>query len=412
MIVKNSKSLASRTSMCAILTAAICIGRTEANAASFTPSVFATGAAVSATAPDSVTYGGGSVWIEYGNHANSSDYAGKSTIAQYSTAGAIQNTYSLAGSVDGLKYNPNTGQIWALQNQDGNSQLSIINPATKAISTFYYGHAYMSVAGSRGFDDVAFIGNNVYLSETNPASTADAVVVKLNSATPSTPINFTSIQTGAGVLATDPDSLKSTPTGGLVLTGEHDGALTFISNPGLPTQTAASLKLSGAGGAKIGSPDDSIYATSTSGTFYVTDTAANTVYAINASGLTANSSLFVNVGTEFGALDPSTGVVTEILAGSGLHGAAFVPTPEPASFGIAIAGLAIIGFGLLTNASRSSNQKNVTCMRARHSTGCLAFRSYRLRTRSPTPAPIAPNIVAMTGARRRWPKPESSVFAT
>jgi hypothetical protein len=300
--------------------------------------VFATGSAVSSTSPDSITYGNGSIWVEYSNGAPSSNYTGNSTIVQYSASGAVQNTYSLGGNVDGLKYNPNSGLVWALQNQDGNSQLSTINPATKAVSAYMYPSP---VSTSRGFDDVAFIGNNVYLSQTNPKSPSDAVIVKLNNPDPATPLSFSTVLSGAGILATDPDSLKSTPTGGLILTGEGDKALTFITNPGAASQTASSIALSGANGAAIGNPDDSIYATATSGTFYVTDSATNTVYAIDASGLTTNS-LFVSVGNAFGSLDPATGVVTPILTGTGLHGVEFVASPEPAGVTMALAGVGIL----------------------------------------------------------------------
>jgi hypothetical protein len=323
-----------------ILAGIVSVTQAPVWAASFATSTFATGAAVNATGADSVTYGNGSLWVEYSNGAPSNNYTGNSTIVQYNVNGAVQNTYAIGGNVDGLKYNPNTGVVWALQNQDGNSQLSIINPTTKVVSTFMYS---APVSATRGFDDVAFIGNNVFLSQTNPTSTSDAVVVKLNSATPSTPLLYTTVLTGAGLLATDPDSLKSTPNGGLILTGEGDGALTFISNPGTGPQTASSVKLSGANGATIGSPDDAIYATATSGTFYVTDSTTSIVYAINASGLTVGS-LFVNVGNAFGSVDPSTGVVTPLVSGVGLHGAEFVAAPEPASIGLAIAGVVLVAF--------------------------------------------------------------------
>ncbi len=327
----------------ALLATAICLGQHSAQAASYSTSTFATGAAVSATAADSVTYGGGSVWVEFSNGASSSSYTGNSTIVQYSTSGAVQNTYTLGGNVDGLKYNPNTGMVWALQNQDGNSQISVINPTTKAVSTYNYGSAYAPVSGSRGFDDVAFIGSNAYLSFTNPAGTSDAVVVKLDNANLATPVTYTTLQTGAGILATDPDSLKSTPTGGLILTGEGDGALTFITNPGLASQTATSVKLNGT---FTGAPDDSVIATATSGTFYVASTSGNTIYAINASGLTPGS-LFVSVGDQFGSVDPNTGLVTPILSGlPGLHGADFVATPEPASVGMALAGLGVLAINI------------------------------------------------------------------
>ncbi|MBV8708441.1 MAG: PEP-CTERM sorting domain-containing protein [Acidobacteriaceae bacterium] len=339
-ITKLGSQLARNLSLIAVFGC----GYNIATAASFTSTVFATGSAVNATQPDSITIGNGSLWAEYSNGASSTNYTGTSTIVQYSLAGAVQNTYSIPGSVDGLKYNPNTGQVWALQNQDANSRLSLINPATGTVITYNYGDPYPSISGSRGFDDVAFIGSNVYLSVTNPNAATDPVIVKLNNATPTTPVTFTTVLTGTGLLATDPDSLKSTPTGGLILTGEGDGALTFVANPGMATQTATSLKLSAAPGATIGSPDDALFATADSGTFYIADTATNTIYAIAASGLTPNS-LFVSTATAFGSVDQTTGVVTPIITGRSLHGMEFVPSaaavPEPSTFGISLAGFAL-----------------------------------------------------------------------
>ena len=37
----------------------------------------------------------------------------------------MQHQYSFLGSDDGLRYNPGTNQLWVLQNQDGNSGLTI-----------------------------------------------------------------------------------------------------------------------------------------------------------------------------------------------------------------------------------------------------------------------------------------------
>jgi hypothetical protein len=307
------------------------------SAASFTSSVFATGGGVGASKPDSVTYGNGSIWVEYGNGAASDGSSGSSTIVQYSANGSVLNTYTIAGSVDGLKYNPTTGMVWALQNQDANSTLTIIDPATKSMTGFTYGAIYNSMSGTRGLDDVAFLGSKTYLSLTNPASSSDPVLVELGSLT--SPLTTTSILTEGTLLLTDPDSLKSTPTGGLIQTGQGDGALTFISNPGAASQTATSLLLVAGPGMTIGQPDDALYPTGASGIFFLTDTSTNTVYALSATGL-STSTLYVNVGNVFGSVDSTTGVVTPLFTGTGLHGLEFVPTPEPSTFGIALAGIA------------------------------------------------------------------------
>ena len=97
-------------------------------------SVFATGGPVGGTGPDSVTTGDGSVWVEYGNSGVSTGAVARATIVQYSFGGVVQHVYSISGLVDGLKFNPVTGMIWALQNNDANSTLSLINPTTHAVS--------------------------------------------------------------------------------------------------------------------------------------------------------------------------------------------------------------------------------------------------------------------------------------
>ena len=66
------------------------------------------------SAPDSITIENGTIFVEYGNGADSTGAGGSSTIIQYDKAGHIEHTYTIAGSFDGLKVNPYTGQIWAL----------------------------------------------------------------------------------------------------------------------------------------------------------------------------------------------------------------------------------------------------------------------------------------------------------
>lgn len=106
------------------------IGTVAANAApSYTTSIFAT-APTGSSGPDSVTVAAGSVWVSYDGNALSSDGSqpeGFSTVARYSLTGALQNTYQIAGDVDGLKYDPTAGLIWATRNQDANSSITLIN---------------------------------------------------------------------------------------------------------------------------------------------------------------------------------------------------------------------------------------------------------------------------------------------
>jgi PEP-CTERM motif len=331
-----------------------------------TSSVFATGGSgTGGTQPDSVTIGDGSVWIEYGNGADSTGASGSSTIVQYGLNGGVQHTYTVAGLVDGLKFNPVTGIVWALQNNDGNATLSLINPTTHAVSgPLSYAvppYSYGPNGGNgRGYDDVAFLGGKVYLSYTNPADPTDSVVQILNNGNnPSGTLTTTSILTAAqtGIPVPDTDSLKSTPNGGLVLTNEGDGpgtgnpvaTFTLISNPGTVEQTVTNVPVTDAKGNDAEAMDDVLFPGVTQGTLFVTDTPTDKVYEIRLTGLDPNTPI-ISLGSfgKVATVNPSTGVVETVLL-SGLsapHGFDFVPfaVPEPSTWAMMLLGFAGLGF--------------------------------------------------------------------
>jgi hypothetical protein len=330
-------------------------------------SVFATGTAVGGTQPDSITDGNGSVWVEYGNGAVSTGGSGSSTIVQYSTSGAIEHSYSIAGLVDGLKFNPVTGIVWALQNNDGNSTLSLINPATGVVSAplkyasppFVYG-----ASSSRGYDDVAFLNGKVYLSYSNPVNPSDPVLQILPQGnTPSGTLTTTNILTAqqTNPLFTsstqnppDIDSLKSTPSGQLVLTSEgdglgpqwvtSDGRYTLVSNPGTPGQSVTNVRVTSSAGVNVNAMDDVVFPGATSGTLYVADTGTNKVYAVTLTGLNPDTPI-ISLGSfdEVALVNPITGVVgAPLLTGlTATHGLDFVAgVPEPATGSILLLGFA------------------------------------------------------------------------
>ncbi len=296
-----------------------------------------------ATQPDSITMGDNSVFVEYGNGADSTGKlpnGGSSTIVQYSTTGAIEQTYSLPGEIDGLKFDPTTGQLWALENQDANSHLFLIDPKTQQVSApLSYGSGYVYGAdSSRGFDDVAFQGSKVFLSYTNPTSTGDAVVEQLvNGNSPTGTLQLQPIlrlgDTGTNLVTgqanqllpvADPDSLKTLPNGSLILTSDHDASLTFIKDPGTVQQTESFVTLP-AGSSGL---DDAIVPTATSGTFLVSNAGANDVLKVNVTNLNVND-VYISVGSDNSVdqLDPTTGQLTPVITGlNSPHGLAFIPS--------------------------------------------------------------------------------------
>jgi hypothetical protein len=224
-----------------------------------------------------------------------------------------------------------------LNNNDGNSNLQLINPATEQLSTpLSYAAPYVYGANSgRGYDDVVFDGRKVFLSYTNPANPGDPVVQELLNGT----APFGKLETGnilslgdqgtnlvTGKLETlpmtDPDSLKLLPNGDLLLTGEADGAYIFIKDPGTTHQSASFVKLPSGF-----TPDDAIMPTAVSGTFYISNQGANNVISAHLTGLNTND-LYADIASknELVQIDPKTGAVTTLLTDlNAPHGLLFVP---------------------------------------------------------------------------------------
>jgi hypothetical protein len=251
-------------------------------------SVFAT-APGTASAPDSIALAGDDIWVAYTNGADSTGLSGHSTIVEYDHSGHVEQTYQIAGSVDGLKQDPITHETWALQNQDGNSTLTLINPEENSVSQPL---SYTIPSSARGYDDVAFLNGKVFESYTNPVNNGDSVLVEITNGNDPDhgTLNTKSIlaqeamglnlETGQmhEVPLSDPDSLKVAPNGDLLLTRGSDDTIVDVHNPGQANQTVSYTQIQGV----TGGLDDVIKPGATSGTFYIADTADNRVLSISA----------------------------------------------------------------------------------------------------------------------------------
>jgi hypothetical protein len=327
--------IAQPKSLCSILAFSL-VALAPLNAASIDKiTVFANGAAVKATGPDSVTITNDSLWVSYTNGADSTGAGGSSTIVQYDLTGNVVKQYVLPGSVDGLKYDAERDLIWALQNQDGNSTLALIPASGNAA---YSSYSYAAQSSTRGYDDVAFVDGQIFLSYTNPTGTSDPTIQYVNSMSPialstillqgATGTNLATGDTNAATTQNDPDSLKTTPLGGLMLSSGADGQLIFVDNPRKPNQSVSFLTLIDPNtGSAVSGLDDAVFATTPSGTFYIADTNSNRVLKVDCSDLEPFS-LYASVGSlnVVANVDLKTGVITPFVTNlKAPHGLVFVP---------------------------------------------------------------------------------------
>ena len=295
----------------------------------YTVSVFATSVPHVYYQPDSITLWNGRVFIGYGNNAKTTG-GGHSTIVEYAMDGTVLHKLNVKGHNDGLKVDPKTNLLWALQNEDANPNLVIIDPGNWSSKRY----TFAKPAHGGGYDDMSFIGNDVYISCSNPSNnpnTKQAIVkATLNGGRVDvTPVLLgnamaTDITTGDPVQLNlqDPDSMISDPEGDLVLDSQADAELIFVTHPGLKDQGVFHLALtSGNTSTQI---DDTVLAYSSQGVILVSDRDGETVYAITAPFF-GPSEAYSAGPTFVGRLDTHTGVLTPVVTGMvSPHGMTFI----------------------------------------------------------------------------------------
>lgn len=300
------------------------------------------------TNPDSITSFQGTVWVGYQNNSTPTG-GGESDIVQFDPAGKVLKQYKVTGRNDGLKYNPFDGKIYALQNEDANPYLVLIDPVTGTMTKYTYSAPPLH---GGGYDDIVFLNGQIFISASNPSLQAPSTnppfgqnifpsIVKATlhgTQVDVTPVlmgnaNLIGIETGKTQVApqSDPDSLKVDPSGNLVLDSQQDGDLIFLNGPGFPNQVGYRLHLSSSSTTQV-TVDDTVFPTQASGTIYVADTPANIVYAVTSSVFPPNSAFTAASDTNnyVGRIDLGNGKITPIITGlQDPHGELFVSTlPE------------------------------------------------------------------------------------
>jgi hypothetical protein len=287
----------------------------------YTVSIFATSVPGVYFQPDSITAYGGHVFVGYGNNVATDGSDGKSsTIVEYDRNGIVLKTYSVVGHNDGLRINLKTKQLWAMQNEDGNPNLVIIDLAsgTQAVYTF----APTSHGG--GYDDIAFRGDEAYFSASNPLFNPNTKPAIVRGTISGSMVNVTPVLLGNAVATDiptdtpvtlnlqDPDSMKFNAFGDLVLDSQADGELIIVHHVGAFDQSVyrLSLTLNGAS-TQI---DDTNYADSSHGVLLVSDRDGETVYSIS-KDIFSPGAAYSATPTSVGSLDQDTGVITNVVTG-------------------------------------------------------------------------------------------------
>jgi sugar lactone lactonase YvrE len=288
-----------------------------------------------ASQPDSIAVDGNLVFVGFGNGVAKDGSDGKaSTIVEYTAAGAIVETFSVPGHNDGLKVDPETHRVWALQNEDGNPNLVVINPNAGTQTQYSFG----PVANGGGFDDITFVKDKVFMTESNPSNNpnTDPAVVEATLNNTDHTVAVTTVLTGDAMafnLVTkqkvqlnlqDPDSMTADRAGNLVLTSQADDEIVTIHHPGKRNQSVTVLPLQL-------SVDDTLFLRGgASGAVLLTDQATGTIYEVTGPALGSSQPLSAALDAgELGRLNVKTGAFTTIVSGlSSPRGLAFLGGPH------------------------------------------------------------------------------------
>ena len=257
------------------------------------------------TQPDDITQVGGELFTGFQNGVGpqgqaSTDGNRDSTVVEFTESGSVVGQWDVRGKCDGLTADPATGIVFATVNEDAHSSLWAIDPIANHVTHY----SYNKLPSDGGTDAVSFYHGLMLVSASAPGTTGAAApepyypavyVVTLNPVNHvayTTPLFFDESRATAvdGPHAghrvklglTDPDSNEVVPAsaprfgGYFVLDSQGDLEQIYVHGPAAHGQHLFVLSLSQ-------SVDDTAWATTTDGAFYVTDHSADTVNMITGS---------------------------------------------------------------------------------------------------------------------------------
>jgi hypothetical protein len=288
------------------------------------------------TQPDSLVQWHAHILVGFGNGVAHDGSDGKSsTIVQFSLKGQLERTFSVKGHNDGLRLEPGSNNLWALQNEDANPNLVIIDLESGEQKLY----TFPPTPHGGGYDDILFLNEQVFMTASNPTLNGQGVNVfpALVHATLSgntvhvAPVLYgnataTDIPSGTTVTLnlTDPDSLTADLRGNIVLDSQADAELVFITLGGavgrfiIPSSPPLSLTV-----------DDTAFAPISRAFLLVSDLHGEAVYRIDRPTFEFEPGVAYSASDSsgiVGTLNLDTGAVTPIVTGLvSARGLLFVP---------------------------------------------------------------------------------------
>ena len=338
----------------------------SAGAVSPKPVVFAA-APAGASKPDDITAMRGVLYVTYQNNAGAdgSPTGSRSTVVAFGSSGAVTQTWSIPGRVDGLTADPRHDRIFATSNEDLHSSLFLITPTATTAQHLRFSPdpAQKGSDGSNGGADSVSVGadGTVYVAHSNPdlklpAPDNPAAVYRMSVAgtsatlTPVFGVNDTAavINPAAGAPAkaplglTDPDSNRiiANPDGDMLIQdGQADSKLVFATHLSSGSPVLTQLNLVNAG-AKAGGPTpqlDDIERVTGPGTLYMVDQGSGKIYRMDTATVPPGT-YFVSQPkpstgdlpnhADVATLNIHTGTVTDLHTGMiSPKGLLFIPAP-------------------------------------------------------------------------------------